>query len=188
MVGMHAAGASQVVIAEHFKISQGAVSKVLQKFRESGEVESRPRSGRPRILDERHKRKLHRLVCATPFISIRSISAEMALDGSPNISKSTISRVLCDDFSLGSRRPAYKPLLSAKNIRDRLQFCRLDTRTMGKRTMERRGNIPVVSGVQTLGTTPSRRANTAKTEKSSSADRSHQERLGAGCYARTVRA
>ena len=58
-----------------------------------------------------------------PFATAREISLEVFPVDYPRPSVHTIRRRLCKNFGLRSRKPAKKPRLSPKNIRDRIDFC-----------------------------------------------------------------
>lgn len=115
-------GYSQQKIAERLKISKTGVRKTLQRLAKTGSTSSKPRSGRPRISSSRTDNVIHRLAVINPTISSSEIQAE--LPKGENISCRTIRRRLRDEFKLGAYRPAIKPRLSAKNIKDRMSFCR----------------------------------------------------------------
>ncbi|CAJ1071528.1 paired box protein Pax-6-like [Xyrichtys novacula] len=61
IVGMRQAGAKQNAIATALGITQGAVSKILKRHRQTGVPTPRPRSGRPRKTTVREDHYLHRL-------------------------------------------------------------------------------------------------------------------------------
>lgn len=50
---------------------------------------------------------------------------QIALEMRSPVSSRTVRRRLLTEFNLPSRRPARKPRLTAKNIKDRLRFCRV---------------------------------------------------------------
>ena len=80
------------------------------------------KTGRPRVTSERTDNLIKRIVTKQPTTSSTQISSELPLTSS--VSCRTIRRRLHDELDLKSYRPAPKPLLSAKNIRDRVSFAK----------------------------------------------------------------
>lgn len=62
IIGMRQAGSSHVDIARAFRITQGAICKILKRHRETGVAKPRPTSGRPKKTTVREDRYLVRLV------------------------------------------------------------------------------------------------------------------------------
>ena len=111
-------GMSQSDFGRCLNTSQQNVCRTMQRFNATKSFNSRKRSGRPHITSSTTDRVLHRAVVADPFISSRTLAQQF-----PEISTRTIRRRLSTKFGLTARRPAKKPLLSAKNRKDRLAFC-----------------------------------------------------------------
>lgn len=109
-------------IATDLHVSIGAVQKTLSRFNETGSLNSRERSGRPRITSSHTDRLLHRLSAADPFASSSYIRTQIPAEAA--CSTRTIRRRLKNEFNLSARRPARKPKLSKKNIKDRIAFCK----------------------------------------------------------------
>ena len=68
IVGQIRLGLRQSDVAETFNITQGAVSKICAKFRNSGHVKNFPRSGRPRVTTRREDRQMVRQAREDPKI------------------------------------------------------------------------------------------------------------------------
>ena len=120
MVSFREMGLTQRVIAQRLSISQQAVQKCLARYDSTGSFEARPRSGRPRCTSKETDRLIRRHAVATPTASSSYIASQLPADVTP--SSSTIRRRLLHDFQLRARRPARWPLLTKKNITDRLAF------------------------------------------------------------------
>lgn len=101
----------------HFK----SVAYILKKHRQTGSVRDRRRAGRPRKSTKRGDNRLRRVAIINPWLTSYDIRREYLDLG---LSARTIRRRLCNDFKLPSRRAAKKPLLSKKNIADRIAFCK----------------------------------------------------------------
>lgn len=83
------------------------------------DYKSRKRSGRPKVTSARTDNAIILLARRSPKSSSAKIQSQL-----PSvISRQTIRRRLFES-SLKSCRPAKKPLLTKKNIRDRINFCR----------------------------------------------------------------
>jgi len=113
-------GMSQNQISKALKVSQSVVCRTLARIKELGNFTSRKRSGRPRVTSPLTERKIRRSSVANPTWSAKTIAIETRTRASVR----TVRRRLLVDFNLASRSPAKKSLLSAKNIRDRIQFCK----------------------------------------------------------------
>ena len=115
-------GYTQRVIAARLNISLSCVCKTLARVAEKGDYSSRQRSGRPTITTPQGDRMICRYCVAHPFASSAEIKANIPVD-QRFICTSTIRRRLIKQ-NLSAYTPVKKPLLSAKNIRDRISFCR----------------------------------------------------------------
>lgn len=118
IVTLNAEGYSQCSIAERLHISRCAVQNVLKL----GGTSRRVNCGRRRKTTPRQDRFVKSVVTASPHTSSNRI-AQLAQEHGINISSRTVRRRLSDDFGLVARRPAKKPLMTKKQLRDRLNFC-----------------------------------------------------------------
>ena len=107
-------------ISTIMNIPHTTIAYTLRRIKENQSLRPRKHSGRPRVTSATADCQLHRLVVQHPTWS----SAATAAQGSSRVSAITFLGRLVDDFDLPSRRPARKSRLSAKNIRDRMAFCR----------------------------------------------------------------
>ena len=116
-------GLTQRAIAEKLKISRSCVCKTLQRIQETNSFKSRSRSGRPRVTNERTDRSIHRYAMRHPTACASEIRANLPRTRCvPSIN--TIKCRLLQKCKLRSYKPATKPLLSRKNIKDRIRFCK----------------------------------------------------------------
>lgn len=121
MVVLKEDGYSLREIGERLGCNYSSVSYVLKKYHEQGSVVTLPRSGRPRKTDNRDDLMIKKVCAISPFYSSHQIKEELP---QLNVSSRTIRRRLHDKFNLRARRPACKPLISKKNLNDRIKFCR----------------------------------------------------------------
>ena len=62
-IGMLRAGTSKTAVARHFNCSRSTISRLQQRFRQTGSVKDRPRSGQPRVttrVDDATMIRIHR--------------------------------------------------------------------------------------------------------------------------------
>ena len=112
-----------MAIAHRLGISQSAVSRILKRQADTASLSRRRGSGRRRCTSERTDKMIKRLAVVNPFTSASQIREELQeLPIIPSIR--TIRRRLLEKYGISSRKAAKKPLLSPKNVRDRIQFCK----------------------------------------------------------------
>lgn len=121
IVALVQSGMTQSAVSRQLKTSRQNVSRTMIRYNATNSFASRARRGRPRTTSATTDRAIKRLVTSNPFVSSREVSREVS--GVSRISSRTVRRRLSDTFSLKSRKPAKKPLLSIKNIQDRMKFC-----------------------------------------------------------------
>jgi transposase len=120
IVALCKTGMKQTEVGERLGVSQQVVSLTWKKYRDQDCFESAHRSGRPHATTMRTDAMIRRVATIHPALSAKEIQAE--LPSTPSVR--TIQRRLHDNFQLKARRPARKPLLSKKNLRDRMSFCK----------------------------------------------------------------
>lgn len=120
---LHNMGHSNRQIAAELLISYGGVHRCISRIRDCSvpEYRSRKRSGRPKVTSPTTDNAIIIMAKKSPRSSSAKIQAQLPVEA--RVSRRTIRRRLFDS-GLKSRRPAKKPLLSLKNIRDRIAFCR----------------------------------------------------------------
>jgi transposase len=117
-------GYPQRQIAERLGRSQSCVCRMLQRRVLTGSCSRKRGSGRPRCTTSRTDNLIKRCVNSNPFATASGVREElMQLPVVPSIR--TIRRRLHEKYGLVCRKAAKKPLLSKKNLRDRIRFCRL---------------------------------------------------------------
>lgn len=115
---LHQQNFSKKRISAILGVSRSAVIKGIARATELGTLDSRKRSGRPRVTSLSADRLIRRACIAHPTWSSSAISSSM----SDPPSSRTIRRRLVNDFNLRCYRAAKKAKLTAKNIKDRLAF------------------------------------------------------------------
>ena len=116
-------GLTQVEIARYFGVNQSTIQRCLIRHRKTGTYKNyRNQCGRNRVTSTRTDNMIRRMAVADPNVSSSCIVAR--LPDEVQVSSRTIRRRLHDEFNLKAYRPAAKPKLSAKNIKDRIKFCR----------------------------------------------------------------
>ena len=114
---LHSEGLSQCAIALRLHISRCSVQNALRS------TPTRRHNCRGvRKTTIRQDRALKAIVVRSPHASSARIAQSAAANG-VNISARTVRRRLLCDFGLPARRPAKKPLITKKQLRDRLKFC-----------------------------------------------------------------
>lgn len=108
-------------IAKILKISKGAISKTLKRYRETGKNSNRKGAGRPRKTSKRVDEKILTISSANRFDTAPKIRSKINEQLPNPISISTVQRRLREKGMMG-RVAAKKPLLRAMNKIKRLQF------------------------------------------------------------------
>jgi transposase len=119
IVALCECGMKQVDVSKQLGVSKQVVSLTIRRFKETKSFQSKSRSGRPRKTTPATDRMIRRLAVANPSVSSKAIASSLPTP----VSSRLVRRRLHDEFDLKSYRPAKKPLLSRKNIADRLKFC-----------------------------------------------------------------
>ena len=116
-------GFKQRQIAIRLQVSRCAVQRCLSRSKElvGDGLQSRKRSGRPKVTSRRTDNSIIMMSKHSPRASLAKIKAQLPV--SEKVSTRTIRKRLFTG-GLKARRPAKKPLLSAINICDRLTFCK----------------------------------------------------------------
>uniref|UniRef100_A0A673Y5E3 Transposase Tc1-like domain-containing protein n=1 Tax=Salmo trutta TaxID=8032 RepID=A0A673Y5E3_SALTR len=110
-------GTSMRAVARRFAVSVSVVSRAW-----SGSIVVKKASGRPRK-SSKHQDRLLKLIQRRDRGTTSTELAQEWQQAGVSASARTVRRSLLED-GLVSRRAAKKPLLSRKNIRDRLIFCK----------------------------------------------------------------
>lgn len=116
-------GLSQRVVARRLHISQSCVSKVYKRFRETGGLIPRPRSGRRRCTSERDDRFIVSTSLRNRHLTGVDVQQELRDVRGVAASEWTVRRRL-KQANLTPKRPATGPKLTAAHRQARLQFAR----------------------------------------------------------------
>lgn len=108
-------------IAKILKVSLNAISKTVQRYRETGVNTDRKRSGRPRKTVQRVDNKMYAISKADRFKSASKIRSEINENLDSPISLDTVKRRLREKGMIG-RIAVKKPLLRPANKVKRLKF------------------------------------------------------------------
>jgi transposase len=114
-------GLKQCAIAKNLRITEGAVSKILKKFRLTGSVTSALKTGRPRKTNANIDKRIKKLSESDPRMSSDKIKVKICRDYDVIITDRTVRRRLCEAGLMG-RVAVKKPLLSKKNRKARIKF------------------------------------------------------------------
>ena len=62
-------GVSQAEVAREFRVTEGAVSHWMEKYRQKGwdGLKGKPRPGRPIIFEDEHREKLYQIISRSPY-------------------------------------------------------------------------------------------------------------------------
>lgn len=114
---LNSEGYSQSAIALKLHISRCAVQNALKK------VSARKNCHGVRKTTQRQDRLLKAIVTRSPHASSARVAQASRDYGFP-ISDRTVRRRLLKDFNLPARRPAKKPMITRKQLRNRIAFCK----------------------------------------------------------------
>jgi transposase len=101
-VGMHNGGRSHRRVADHFRVNHSIIVRLMQRFRQTGNVTDRPRAGRPRKATPREDRLISRRTRQRPFSTAGALRGNLAFGG--HISTRTVIRRLHRQ-GMRARRP-----------------------------------------------------------------------------------
>jgi transposase len=118
------AGLSQRKVATNFGISLCATQNIWKKGKETGDVKDRQKSGRPRKNTLREQRRLVILSKFNPKFTAKQLCGQWRIKNL--VSVDTVKRIL-RRYGLYGRIAAKKPLLTKRQIRTRLQWCKANS-------------------------------------------------------------
>ena len=122
-IGQIEAGMLQKDVAERLGVSPGTITKWKQKFRATGDVKDRPRSGRPKITTEQQDRYIRRLALQSRRRSSQSILRSVVRRFNTRVSDQTVRNCL-HAANLWARKAAKKPAMTVRQKQERLRWCR----------------------------------------------------------------
>jgi transposase len=121
-IGMLENGARQVDVALLFNVTQSVISRLYQRYRESGTVEERPRTGRPRATNNREDRLLVREARRNPRAHCNLLRQELLHATGTRITARTVLNSIMES-ELRCRRPIRRVPLTPAHIGARLAWC-----------------------------------------------------------------
>lgn len=116
-------GMSYSQVSELFDVSKSAVGDIIKRFKTRKSVENKKRTGRRKITTEHEDRILVRLSKNDPRMNAVELNEIMRTNYNVECSVDTTKRRL-RQANLFGRRPAKKPLISAKNRKARIEFAK----------------------------------------------------------------
>jgi transposase len=114
IVGLHKAKIPQRKIAEILNHPKSTVGDVIKKYNEQGLTSTIPRSGRPKILTDRDKRQLVKIIKANRNLTLVEITEKFNETLNFSISSRTVQRVLHEEGYSGHAAKK-KPFISEQN-------------------------------------------------------------------------
>ena len=111
-VGMHIGGFSHRRVADHFRVNHSIIVRLMQHFRQTGNVTDRPRAGRPRKMMPREDRLISRRARQRLFSTAGALCGNLAFGG--HISTHTVIRRLHHQ-GMRARRPIKRPQLTLRH-------------------------------------------------------------------------
>lgn len=117
MVGAYENGATEAELVQKYELPKQSVNNLVKKWKITKTTEISERSGRPRVTTRRMDRLIKLTSLRSRFSSPRDIEKSVQANCSPR----TVARRL-DQVGLRARCARRKPLLSARNIKRRLQY------------------------------------------------------------------
>jgi transposase len=118
-VGMHNGGLSHRRVAGHFRANHSIIVRLMQRFRQTGNVTDRPHAGRPRKTTPREDRLISRLPRQRPFSTAGALRGNLAFGG--HISTRTVIRRLHHQ-GMRERRPIKRPQLTLRHCHARFDW------------------------------------------------------------------
>lgn len=107
-------------LSQRFQLSVSDVRNIVRKWKATGTVLVKARSGRPRKISERQRRRMVRMVKNNPQTTSKDLQDHLASDG-VDVHRSTIQRTLHKEKLYG-RVMRKKPFLSTRHKRSRLRY------------------------------------------------------------------
>ena len=126
-MGMLDGGMSCRQVAHHFGCSPSTITRLLQRHRETGSVNDRPRSGRERVTTPDQDRYIVLQHLRDRFLTASETAAATPGRHQPRISGNTVRRRLYES-DLRARRPAMVTLLTPERRQNRLIWSRTHAR------------------------------------------------------------
>lgn len=116
-------GLSQSEVARRYNVNQSLISRWIKLKTDTGDVVSRPKSGRPKKISKHVSKVMKRQVIQNPRLTAVDISNEIRDNYDVHVTPRTVRNYLID-VDLNGRRSVKKPLISKKNRMARLAWAR----------------------------------------------------------------
>nr|CAH7747251.1 unnamed protein product [Callosobruchus chinensis] len=116
-------GLSRHQIANRLNVVRSAIGRTIRRYEETGEVNSRPRTGRPTVRTRREDRYIVQLARRERSVTVPVLRSQFQRTFNRVISTATIRRRVLAS-GLRCRRPLRVPLLTARHHTARLQWAR----------------------------------------------------------------
>lgn len=116
-------GRTQSFVAQQLGFTQSAISRVYQRYLETGQYTRRPGQGRKRATNAVQDRFIRLNALRTRFLTTRALKNELLDVHQLNLSIETIRKRLKED-NITAKVPARGPILTAAHRAARLQFAR----------------------------------------------------------------
>ena len=78
-VGMHNGGFSHRRVADHFRVTHSIIVRLMQRFRQTGNVTDRPRADRPRKTTPKEDRLISRRARQRPFSTAGALRGNLTV-------------------------------------------------------------------------------------------------------------
>lgn len=124
IVKLNSEGKSLRDISKIVKRSHCTVYKIINKYKQTGSVQNKPRNGRPKKLSNREIKEIAKDVKKNPTSSAVKIAEKISQTNEKTVSASTVRRAL-HSCGLHGRVPRKKPNISEVNRKKRLEFAKL---------------------------------------------------------------
>jgi transposase len=116
---MHSGGFSHIRVADHFRVNHFIIVRLMQRFRQTGNVTDRPRAGRPRKTTPIEDRLISIRARQRPFSTAGALRGNLALGG--HISTRIVIRRLHHQ-GMRARRPIKRPQLTLRHRQARFDW------------------------------------------------------------------
>nr|CAH7756655.1 unnamed protein product [Callosobruchus chinensis] len=116
-------GLARHQIANRLNVVRSTVSRTIRRYEETGEVKSRPRTGRPTVSTRREDRYIAQLARRDRSVTVPILRSQFQRTFNRVISTATIRRRVLAS-GLRCRRPLRVPLLTARHRTARLKWAR----------------------------------------------------------------
>ena len=118
-VAMHNGGFSHRRVADHFRVNYSIIVRLMQRFRQTGNITDRPRAGIPRKTTPREDRLISRRARQRPFSTAGALRGNLAFGG--HISTRIVIRRLHHQ-GMRARRPINRPQLTLRHRHARFDW------------------------------------------------------------------